>query len=141
MRRFLILALVAAFLAVPATALAAEPYSSSTTSVEPPTPGIIVAASGLTVEFTATHVTAACTWDFGDSGTGEGNPVSHTYAADGEYTVTATCGDTVLTRTLTFAADLSFTGFGLVPFGIAIVALVLLGATALAVSRKVRANR
>lgn len=141
MRKFILLLVVTAFVALPMTALAAEePYSSSTTSVEPPTPAIIVAATGLTVEFTATNVSAACTWDFGDGGTGDGNSASHTYAADGTYTVTATCGDATLTRELTFAADLSFTGFGLVPFGIAIAVLVLLGAGVLFFARRVRAR-
>ncbi|MDP2622425.1 MAG: PKD domain-containing protein [Actinomycetota bacterium] len=47
--------------------------------------------SGLTITFTAAGVTGACTWDFGDGSTGTGNPVAHTYAQAGTYSVTATC--------------------------------------------------
>ncbi len=32
---------------------------------------------------------AFAAWDFGDTGTGEGNDVTHTYAAAGTYTVDA----------------------------------------------------
>lgn len=141
MRRFLILALVAAFLTLPAVAAGAEePYSSSTTTTIVAGATIKVVANGLEVQFTATGVTGTCEWDFGDGGTGAGNPAMHTYAADGTYTVTAICGGAGITRTITVAASLPWTGFGLVPFGIAIGALVLLGAMALVVARRVRAN-
>jgi len=140
MRRLICLLLLFAFCSAPVVAFAqTEPYSSSTTSAAC-TPAIAVAASGLTGQFTATCVTAACTWDYGDTGAGEGNPVSHTYAADGEYNVTATCGDVVITGTFVFAAELAFTGFGLVPFGVAIAVLVLLGAGALWFSRRARSR-
>jgi hypothetical protein len=33
------------------------------------------------------------TWDFGDGGTASGTTVSHTYAAAGDYTITAAAGD------------------------------------------------
>jgi hypothetical protein len=36
---------------------------------------------------------AAVAWTFGDGGAGDGNAVSHTYAAPGDYTVTATATD------------------------------------------------
>jgi len=141
MRRFLILALVAAFLTLPAVALAQEePYSSSTTTTTVAGPTIRVAANGLEVEFTVAGITGSCDWDFGDGGTGAGNPVTHTYAADGTYAVSANCSGTIVSRTITVAAGLPWTGFGVVPFGIAIGALVLLGAVALVVARRVRAN-
>ena len=141
MRRFLILALVAAILALPALAMAQEPYSSSTTTTIVAGPTIKVAANGLEVQLTASGITGSCTWDFGDGSTGEGNPATHTYAADGTYAVAVNCSGATSTRSITVATGLSWTGFGVVPFGIAIGILVLLGATALAVSRKVRANR
>jgi hypothetical protein len=97
-----------------------------------------VTANGLSVDLSASCVVADCTWAFGNGQTGAGNPVDHTYATDGDYTVTATCGDVVITRNLTVGAGLSFTGFGLVPFGVAIAALLLLGAAALWFSRRAR---
>ncbi len=138
MRRFLGLLILVAFFALSATTPARAEPDSSTTTTAGCAPAITVAASGLTGRFTATCVPAACTWDYGDSGTGEGNPVDHTYPAGGEYTVTATCGNTVISRTFTPVADPSFTGFGLVPFGVAIAALVLLSAGALWFTRRAR---
>lgn len=142
MRRLAILSVVVAFVAVPVTGLAQEETNSSAMSVAPCTPAIIVAATGLSVDFSATCAVARpCAWDFGDGQTGKGDPVSHTFAADGEYTVRATCGELVVTRPLTVAAGSSYTGLGLMPFGVAIAALVLLSAGALFFSRRARAGR
>ena len=155
MKRLLGLAIVAAFLLVPLTVFAQEePYSSSTTTTVVPTASIRAAANGLEVEFTAVGLPSpCCTWDFGDGSSGGGgpyalkayyftNPITHTYAADGTYTVTATSeSGASATRDITVATGLFWTGFGVVPFGIAIGVLVLLGATALAISRRVRAHR
>ncbi|MBM3695495.1 MAG: hypothetical protein FJW79_06140 [Actinobacteria bacterium] len=153
MRKLIILAIAAALLAVPLTVLAQEePYSTSTTTTVPPGAGIRVSANGLEVQFTAFGLPGlCCTWDFGDGQSGGGghrsmaasffftNPITHTYAADGTYTVTATSESGASTsRTITVAAGLVWTGFGLVPFGLAIGALVLLGGSALLVARRVR---
>jgi hypothetical protein len=140
MRRFTILMLVVAFWVAPVMAFAAEePYSEE--RIEGPcVPAIVVSAEGLDVNFSVTCGTADCTWDFGNGATGSGNPASNIYAADGDYTVIATCGDTVIERQLSFAAGLSFTGFGLMPYGIAILVLALLGASALWFSRRAKAR-
>lgn len=141
--RLALVLVVVALVAVPVTALAqGEVDSHSTTSVVPCTPAIIVATTGLSVDFNATCVAAGpCTWDFGDGQTGEGDVVSHTFDGEGEYTVSATCGEVVVARTLTVAAGSSYTGLGLVPFAVAIAALVLLSAGALFFSRRARAGR
>jgi hypothetical protein len=141
MRRLTILMLVVVFCAAPVVAFAQTTGYPPDTGIEGPCmPAIVVAAEGLAVDFSTTCGTADCTWDFGDGATGSGNPASHVFAADGDYTVTATCGDTVITRTLTLAADLSFTGFGLMPFGVGILALVVLGTGALWASRRARSR-
>ncbi|MCB9235978.1 MAG: right-handed parallel beta-helix repeat-containing protein [Bacteroidia bacterium] len=61
-----------------------------------------------TVAFTSTSTGGAATtssWDFGDGSTGTGSNPSHTYTADGSYTVTFTqtndCGTDVVTQTIT----------------------------------------
>jgi len=137
------LSVVVALVAVPVTALAqGEVDSHSTTSVVPCTPAIIVATTGLSVDFNATCVAAGpCTWGFGDGQTGEGDVVSHTFDGEGEYTVSATCGEVVVTRTVTVVTGSSYTGLGLVPFGVAVAALVLLSAGVLFFSRRARAGR
>jgi len=142
MRRLFVLFAVAVMPALPVVAQAqTDPYSGSTTTVAPAEPYFTVNAYGLTVTFSAGHVAGVCTWDFGDGTTGDGNPVVRTYAADGDYTITAVCGDDTIVRSLTFAAGLAYTGFGVVPFGIGIAALVLLAVGALVVSRRLRENR
>lgn len=136
MRRLFGLLILATFTAMPTVALAQSEPDSTNTTTAGCAPAITVAASGLTGQFTATCVPAACTWEYGDTGVGEGNPVDHTYPTGGEYTVAATCGDVVITRTFTLAGSPTFTGFGFVPFGVAIAVLVLLGAGVLWFSRR-----
>jgi hypothetical protein len=54
-------------------------------------------ANGLTVQFeAATEAGASYLWDFGDGETASGNPISHTFNAEGDYSttfiITDTCG-------------------------------------------------
>ncbi len=53
--------------------------------------------AGSPVTFTATVTGGSAPyvvdWNFGDSGTGQGNPVTHTYSKVGDYTVTLTVRD------------------------------------------------
>jgi PKD repeat protein len=71
-----------------------------------PTSAFTSAANGLTVTFTNTSSGATSySWDFGDNGnSAEANP-SHTYAADGTYTVilsaTNACGTATSSQTVT----------------------------------------
>ncbi len=63
-------------------------------------------ASGLTVSFTNTTTGATSySWNFGDGQTSTEQNPSHTYAADGTYTVVLTatnaCGSTTFTKTFT----------------------------------------
>ncbi len=73
--------------------------STGGTSNQPPTVGCpTTSVSGLTVTFVATAsdsdgTITNVTWDFGDSGTGSGTTVSHTYASAGTYTVVNTATD------------------------------------------------
>ncbi|MEO1259168.1 MAG: PKD domain-containing protein [Bacteroidota bacterium] len=76
-------------------------------TVDPPAiPAFTSNANGLTVAFTNSSSNATSyEWDFGDGNTStEENPV-HTYAADGNYTVTLTatndCGSITTTQTVT----------------------------------------
>ena len=120
------------------TALAEEPYSGGTVTETTITPRIVVTAEGLSVAFTAAGTSDSCTWDFGDDTTGTGSPATHTYAAEGTYDITATCGALVLARTVSFAKGLNFTGFesGLLG-GIALL-LIIGGAAAVFASRRRR---
>ncbi len=130
-----------AVLASPALAQT-EPYSGGTVTETTIAPRIIVTAEGLTVAFTAAGANDPCGWDFGDGTTGSGNPATHTYAAEGSYTITATCGALVLARTVSFAEAISFTGFESGPWAIAALTLILLGAVILwATRRRRRAGR
>lgn len=65
---------------------------------QPPTADFSFSATGLTVEFTDTSSdtdgdVVAWSWDFGDTTTSTEQNPSHTYAADGSYTVTLTVTD------------------------------------------------
>jgi hypothetical protein len=133
--------LLATLVILPGAAMATEePYSGGGVTTTTLAPAVTVAAEGLDVSFTARGQSGDCTWDFGDGTTGTGNPVEHVYAADGTYDVTATCGATVLSRTLTFAAGLSFTGFDAGTFVLIAAILGILGAGALWATRRSRAN-
>lgn len=118
-------------LAVPLAALAqtttTEPYSGGEVTETTITPRINVMADGLTVAFTATGVGNDCSWDFGDGASGSGNPATHTYDAEGDYTITATCGVQVLSRTVHFAENLNFTGMDVLPYAGGAIALLLIG--------------
>ena len=78
---------------MPLAALAQEeePYSGGTVPDTTLASDITVVVSGLTATFSVSGA-GSCTWDFGDGESGEGNPVSHTYAEAGSYSVTAICG-------------------------------------------------
>ena len=144
--RTLMVALVAALLLVmfvaAATAVAEEPYSGGTVAETTITPRIIVTAEGLSVAFTAAGTSDPCNWDFGDDATGTGSPATHTYAAEGTYDITATCGALVLARTVSFAKGLNFTGFESALWGAVALVLILGGAAVVfATRRRRRADR
>jgi type II secretory pathway pseudopilin PulG len=73
--------------------------SSGGSANQPPTVGCPTSSvSGLTVDFVATATDSDgtitnVTWDFGDSATGTGTSVSHTYASAGTYTIVNTATD------------------------------------------------
>lgn len=126
------LLLVALF---PAAALAAEePYSDGTTPETTVASEIDVVVSGLTATFSISGV-SNCTWDFGDGATGEGNPVSHTYAEDGRYDVTATCDGEAFSTTVAVGA-LATTGTQVSSYLFWGGGLLLAGLTVLAVTGK-----
>ena len=136
---FVLIPTVLAVLFIPLTALAqtttTEPYSGGEVTETTIAPHIQVAANGLSVTFTAAGAGSDCTWDFGDDSTGSGNPATHIYAAEGDYSIGATCGALVLARTVHFAADLNFTGMDVLPYVLAALGLILIGALV------VRSNR
>lgn len=129
---FVLILMVMTLVVAPMTAMAqtttTEPYSGGEVTETTIAPHIQVAANGLSVDFTAAGAGSDCTWDFGDDSTGTGNPVTHTYAAEGDYSIGATCGALVLARTVHFAADLNFTGMEVLPYLLAGLALILIGA-------------
>lgn len=142
MRRFLILSGLLVVTAWPVTTVAARAPDATSSTEVPCAPGILVVATGLSADFTTTCTAVRpCSWDFGDGWAGEGETVSHVFAAEGEYTIGARCGDVVLTRTVIITAGSAYRGSGLVPFGVAIAVLVLLGAGVLFFSRRARAGR
>ncbi|MGE5156210.1 MAG: choice-of-anchor J domain-containing protein, partial [Betaproteobacteria bacterium] len=62
---------------------ACEPPTNVDFTWSPPNPGV-----GVPVTFTGSAAGSApftYAWDFGDTGTGSGNPVDHSYAAGGDY--------------------------------------------------------
>ena len=85
-----------------------EPYSTGTVPQTSLASGIDVVVSGLTVTLSVSGA-GDCEWDFGDDTAGTGNPVSHTYDADGNYSVTATCG-TAQYQTTVAVGSLARTG-------------------------------
>ena len=139
--RILITTLVIAFIAAPAVAQTG-PYTTGEVTTTTLAPAVTVVAEGLDVQFAAAGLGADCAWDFGDGTTGTGNPVDHVYSADGTYDVTATCGvlGIVVSRTLTFAANLSFTGFDTGTFVLIALGLLILGGGVVAYSRKNRST-
>ena len=132
----LVLALVVIPLTASAQSTTTEPYSGGTVTETTISPQIEVAANGLTVAFTAAGAGSACDWQFGDSSTGTGNPVTHTYAAEGDYSVTATCGALVLALTVHVAPALTYTGFDVLPFALAGLVLILIGGVVLRSNRR-----
>lgn len=140
--RILLAVMLTIVIMSPAAALAAEdePYSGGEVTTTTLVPRITVVADGLNVSFQAGGVSEDCTWDFGDGTTGSGNPGEHVYAADGTYDVTATCGDHVIARSLTFAAALPFTGFNTGTFVLIAFVLLLLGGGAVWFTRRSREN-
>ena len=56
----------------------------------PPASFTYTVTSCLTVNLTSTNCAGPWNWNFGDTSTGSGQTVSHTYAAPGTYTVTLT---------------------------------------------------
>ena len=136
-----VLAAVLLVTLVAAAAVAQEPYSGGTAAETTITPRIIVTAEGLTVAFTAAGTSDPCTWNFGDDATGTGSPAVHTYAAEGTYDISATCGALVLARTVSFAKGLNFTGFESgVWVGIALL-LILAGVALVYATRRRRSGR
>lgn len=138
--RTLLAILLVSVMASPVGALAQEeePYSGGDVTTTTLGPRITVVAEGLDVSFEAHGVGGECTWVFGDGATGEGNPVEHVYAADGTYEVTASCGADVITRSVTVAAALSFTGFATSSFLAIALILAVLGAGAVWFTRRSR---
>jgi len=120
------------------TAVAEEPYSGGTVAETTITPRIVVTAEGLSVAFTAAGTSEPCTWEFGDDSTGTGSPATHTYAAEGSYDITATCGALVLARTVSFAKGLNFTGFESALWGAVALVLIIGGAAVVFATRRRR---
>jgi PKD repeat protein len=80
-----------------------EPVQDAAFSWQPTTPAI---GEAVTFTSSATGTTPITfTWDFGDTNTGTGAIISHTYAATGTYVVVMTatnaCGQQVVSHTLT----------------------------------------
>ncbi|HUP91396.1 MAG TPA: S8 family serine peptidase, partial [Solimonas sp.] len=75
------------------------PNSGAPPADTPPVANFSVACTNLACTFTSTSTDdkgiASSSWSFGDSTSGNGTPVSHTYAAAGTYSVTLTVTDTV----------------------------------------------
>lgn len=95
-------------LALPALAQEEEPYTGETVPDTAVDSDIEVLASGLTATFSIPGADS-CTWDFGDGEAGEGNPVSHTYAEEGPYQVTAVCASATYTISVV-VGSLALTG-------------------------------
>jgi hypothetical protein len=95
---------------------------SESCSVSPDTPisGLTAVSDGPTILGAATQLSASILsgsnvsyeWDFGDSTSGMGTAVSHTYAEPGEYTaqVTATNSISIVTATTLVQVDEAITG-------------------------------
>ncbi|GCE76119.1 PKD domain-containing protein [Cellulomonas biazotea] len=85
------------------------------------TPNHLVVAVDASASTDADGTIASYAWDFGDGGTATGATASHTYAADGTYTITLVTtdddGDTgTTTREVAVAAPLADAPFALDPF-------------------------
>ena len=123
----LLVMFTAATAATAATAVAEEPYSGGTVAETTITPRIVLAAEGRSVTVTAAGTSEPCTLAVGDDAAGTVTPAVHTYAAEGAYDITATCGALVLARTVSFAKGLNFTGFEVLPYLLVAIALILIG--------------
>jgi hypothetical protein len=132
----MVLALLALPLAASAQTTTTEPYSGGDVTETTIAPRIEVLANGLTATFTAVGAGGDCTWDFGDASTGTGNPTTHTYSAEGDYTVGVTCGTIVLARTLQVGADLTLTGIDVLPYLLGAFALILIGGLVVLANRR-----
>jgi PKD repeat protein len=84
-----------------------------------PTAGFNFSTNGLTASFTNSSTNATSySWNFGDGGTSTQTNPSHTYAADGTYTVTLSatnaCGTVTTTKTVTIVTP-PVAGFSAAP--------------------------
>lgn len=123
--------------AVAQTTETTEPYSGEdVTDTSLAGDEIVTVVDGLTVTFSVAGA-EDCTWDFGDGSTADGNPVTHTYADEGTYDVSATCGS-VQFATDVVVGDIPFTGIEMSTYLLWGGGLVLLGGSALVTARRLR---
>lgn len=113
-----------------------EPYSGGTVPDTTISSDITVVVSGLTATFSVSGA-GSCSWDFGDGEAGEGNPVTHTYADAGSYSVTATCGADQYDITAN-VGPLPGTGTEVSTYLMWGGGLLLVGATAVLAARRVK---
>lgn len=135
MRRAMrIITLLLVLTLAPAAIAQEEPYTDGEVPDTTIASGIDAVVSGLTATFSVPGE-GSCAWDFGDGENAEGNPVSHTYAEAGAYTVTATCGTTVYDYQVT-VGPLARTGMQVSSFLWAAGGLLAAGGAALWFGRR-----